>query len=116
MIKCWRKQFGAAKQVTHAGFLTMANLTTDTQLIFTQRRFQLFCTASYTLIIKGEIATVFYCRYFIYGLMMLFWNTSHQEDYEEALAEDVAKVYILLKNYKYSTYFLGKAIKSSKLT
>ncbi|WP_307894468.1 Rap family tetratricopeptide repeat protein [Bacillus swezeyi] len=34
----------------------------------------------------------------------------------EALAEDVAKVYSSLNNYKYSTYFLEKAIKSSKLT
>ncbi|MCY8034003.1 tetratricopeptide repeat protein [Bacillus sonorensis] len=34
----------------------------------------------------------------------------------EALAEDVAYVYIALKNYKVSTYFLEKAIKSSKLT
>lgn len=34
----------------------------------------------------------------------------------EALAEDVANVYSSLNNYKYSTYFLEKAIKSSKLT
>ncbi|MFN2746779.1 tetratricopeptide repeat protein [Bacillus sp. z60-18] len=34
----------------------------------------------------------------------------------EALAEDVAKVYSSLNHYKNSTYFLEKAIKSSKLT
>lgn len=34
----------------------------------------------------------------------------------EALAEDVANVYRSLNNYKYSTCFLEKAIKSSKLT
>lgn len=34
----------------------------------------------------------------------------------EALAVDVANVYSSLNNYKESTYFLEKAIKSSNLT